>query len=72
MEKFQVCNSVSVIRKERGYTQLKLAKLADFSQQYIINIERGVLIPSIAKAIKLAEVLGVCHGELFFKCEIKD
>ena len=69
MEKFQVCNSVSVIRKERGYTQLKLAKLADFSQQYI---ERGVLIPSIAKAIKLAEVLGVCHGELFFKCEIKD
>lgn len=68
LEEFQICNSVSTIRKKRGYTQMELAEITKFSQQYISNVENGKIIPSISKAIVLAQALGVCYGELFFKC----
>lgn len=68
MEELEICNNVSAFRKEKGYTQVVLSEITKLSQQYISNVERGVIIPSIPKAIRIAEALGVNYGDLFFKC----
>ena len=56
------------MRKAKGYTQIELSNLTNLSQQYIGNVERGVIVPSISKAIILGDVLGECYGNIFYKC----
>ena len=46
-----------------GYTQEKLAELADTSSQYISNIERAVSIPSTEVVMKLAIALDTTPDE---------
>jgi len=46
-------------RKAKGYTQAKLAVLADLSQDYMSEIERGKASPSLKKIIALADALRV-------------
>lgn len=50
-------------RKRLGYTQEKLAELADTSSQYISNIERAVSIPSTEVVMKLAIALDTTPDE---------
>lgn len=50
-------------RKRLGYTQEKLAELADTSSQYVSNIERAVSIPSTEVVMKLAIALNTTPDE---------
>lgn len=69
LQEIKICNNVALFRKKNGYTQMELSKLTSLSQQYISRVENGVIVPSISKAIILAEALGKCHCEVFYKCE---
>ena len=68
MEEIKICNSLASLRKAKGYTQIELSNLTNLSQQYISNVERGVIVPSISKAIILADALGECYCNVFYKC----
>lgn len=68
LKNIDICNSLAELRKKNGYTQMDLSRLTDLSQQYISNVERGVVIPSLPKAIRLAEALEVCYCEVFYAC----
>ena len=53
------------IRKNRGWSQEKLAQEAGISYNTLIKIERnGIENPKIETVIKLAEALGVSLDEL--------
>ncbi|MBL0058519.1 MAG: helix-turn-helix transcriptional regulator [Elusimicrobia bacterium] len=53
------------LRKERGWTQQKLAEKAGMSYVIITKIEQGVSKePTILSMIKLANALGVSLDEL--------
>ena len=69
MEDIKICNKLAALRNVKGYTQVELSKLTNLSQQYISNVERGVIVPSISKAIILADALGECYCNIFYKCE---
>jgi len=46
-------------RKERGFSQEKLAEKANLSTVFISRIERGVESPSVDNLQKIAKALGV-------------
>lgn len=48
-----------IIREVRGLSQREFAELAGTSQSYVSELERGVLVPSVAVASRLGDVLGV-------------
>ena len=53
------------IRKQKGWSQEKLAVESEISYNTIIKIERGgIKNPKIETVIKLAEALGVAIDEL--------
>ena len=68
MKDMCICNKVASLRKANGYTQIDLSRLTNLSQQYISRVERGLIVPSLPKAIKIAEALGECYCNVFFKC----
>ena len=68
MEDIKICNNLATLRNAKGYTQVELSKLTNLSQQYISNVERGVIVPSISKAIILEDALGECYCNIFYKC----
>lgn len=51
--------AVRTARKERGFSQEKLAEKADLSTVFISRIERGVESPSVDNLQKIAKALGV-------------
>lgn len=53
------------IRRKAGVSQFQLAYLTGLSQSAISYIERGVYIPTVDSAYKIASVLGVRIDELF-------
>lgn len=55
-----------MLRKQRGITQAQLAELVNLSTNFIGYIERGVQSPSISTLEKIAEILRVDIGMLFF------
>ena len=46
------------IRKERGWTQRKLAQRAGLSTAYVAIVEMGDNVPSLTTVLELMEVLG--------------
>ena len=54
-------------RADRGFSQDKLAELADLDRTYLSGIERGVRNPGIKTVLKLCKALGVRPDEL---CEV--
>ena len=53
------------IRKQKGWSQEKLAVESEISYNTIIKIERGGIVnPKIETVIKLAKALGVSIDEL--------
>jgi putative transcriptional regulator len=65
MEKNQVYNSVSVIRKKFGLSQEELAQRVGVSRQTIISLEKGNYTPSVFLALKITACFGVGVDELF-------
>ena len=61
LEDIKICNNLATLRNAKGYTQVELSKLTNLSQQYISNVERCVIVPSISKAI----ILGECYCNIF-------
>lgn len=55
---------LAFIRKQRGYSQAKLAKACGWKQATISHYESGERSPNIQKLKKIAEVLGVSIGDL--------
>lgn len=53
-----------ILRRNRGLSQLQLAKMCGVTQQFIQRIEKGKVTPSIKSAMKIAEALGVTVDEL--------
>ncbi len=53
-------------RKEKKWTQAKLAKKANISRAYYANIEVGRKVPSLAIAKKIADVLDTSVDDIFF------
>ena len=53
------------IRKEKGYSQEKLADIAGLDRTYIGGIERGERNPSLKNIEKIAKALRVQVVELF-------
>lgn len=56
-------NAVAAIRKERGWSQQKIADELGVSRQTIISIEKGHFDPSLRLAFQLAAL---------FRCTIED
>jgi transcriptional regulator with XRE-family HTH domain len=58
-------DSLRRLRKDRGFTQQKLAQQADLSLVVVTNIEQGITKdPAMSSLIKLAETLKVSLDEL--------
>ena len=55
---------IAKIRKQRGFTQEKLAEMAKVDYSYLNLIESGKKNPSIKKLAKIARALGVSLKEL--------
>ena len=51
-------------RADRGFSQDKLAELAELDRTYLSGIERGVRNPGIKAVLKLCRALGVGVDEL--------
>ncbi len=56
-------NNLKEMREKKGFTQEKLAELAEVSRQTIISIESGKYVPSLELALKFGKI---------FKCKIED
>lgn len=58
-------DNVAKYRKERGYTQSKLAEMSCISRTYLADIERGRNNPSVETLIDIAKSLNVPISLLF-------
>lgn len=68
MTDISVCSNLLSLRKKKGYTHMNLSEMTNLSQQYISNVERGIVVPSLRRAIILADALGECCGKVFYIC----
>ncbi len=59
-----VGRNVRGVRSERGMTQEELAERSGFSQQYILDLERGRRNPTILSLHELAQALEVTPIDL--------
>src|SRR5690349_15378279 len=53
------------LRELKGTTLEQLADRTGLTKSYLSKVERGISVPSIAAALKLADAFGVGVGELF-------
>ena len=51
-------------RLDRGFSQDKLAELADLDRTYLSGIERGIRNPGIKVVLRLRDALGLTLDEL--------
>lgn len=54
-------------RKEKGLTQIDLAKLMNVNQTAVSQWERGIVMPRMKKCIKLARILECSVDEIFIQ-----
>lgn len=52
------------LRKEKGFTQERFAKISGFTQQYVSDLERGRRNPTVVTLFHLASALGVTPVDL--------
>ncbi len=52
------------LRRERGYSQEKLAELADIHENHVRRIERGEANPSFLVLIRIARAVGISVSDL--------
>lgn len=56
-------------REHAGWSQERLAEVADLNRSYLGEIERGGVSPSLATVEKLAAALGLKTSQLIGRCE---
>lgn len=66
MRQHSVGAKIAELREKRHLTQAQLAEELHFTHQTISNWERGVSMPDLETAAKLAEFFGVSADELLF------
>ncbi len=59
-------NRISYIRKERGYTQEKLAELADISIQFLSDIENNKKNMTVTTLKKIADSLNITTDYIIY------
>lgn len=59
-------NRVREIRKNKGYSQNKLAKKAKITRPYLSDIERNISQPGIIVALNIAKALEEQVEKIFF------
>jgi transcriptional regulator with XRE-family HTH domain len=57
------------LRKERGWTQDRLARRANLNPSYLSILERGGNTPSLTIILELAEVLGASAADMVRELE---
>jgi XRE family transcriptional regulator, regulator of sulfur utilization len=60
---------VRELREARGWSQERLAGMADLNRSYMGEVERATVMPSLATAAKLAQALDVPLSQLISRCE---
>jgi len=63
---YKVENSIKVWRAKLNTTQQELAQMALVSRKTISTLERGVYMPSVGLALKLAEIFKTSVEEVFY------
>lgn len=63
---------LKVLRLQRSLTLEALATAAGLTRSYVSKVERGVSVPSIGAALKLAKALGITVDELFGEASASD
>lgn len=56
---------IKALRKQKGWSQERLAERASISTQYLSNIERGKENPTLDLLLRLAESLKVSPADIF-------
>jgi transcriptional regulator with XRE-family HTH domain len=60
-----LAENIKTLRKKKGLTQERLARLADISNNTLIKIEQGIAKePTITTIIKIASALGISIDKL--------
>ncbi|MEM7057981.1 MAG: helix-turn-helix transcriptional regulator [Pseudomonadota bacterium] len=59
-------NRLREVRTARGLTQAELAELASVSRKTVNTVERGVFVPSVVLALKLARLLEQSVDDIFW------
>ncbi|WP_436516352.1 helix-turn-helix domain-containing protein [Ekhidna sp. To15] len=57
------------LRTAKGYSQEKLANLADVDRSYISRVERKLIVPTISHLIKICQPLGITASEFLKRVE---
>jgi len=57
--------SLALLRKERGFSRTRLAWELRTSEVQIWRWEKGLSLPNLPSALKLAKVLGISVQELY-------
>ncbi|MEW6624388.1 MAG: helix-turn-helix transcriptional regulator [Bacillota bacterium] len=60
-----VAKHLQKLRKDKGYSVYKLAKLSDISSTYLHEIERGEKQPTVEKIIQICNGLGITLSDFF-------
>lgn len=65
MIKKRVGQKIASLRKEKGFTQEKLAEASSYSVEFISFVERGIHAPSIEGCERIACAFNISLSELF-------
>lgn len=63
---------IAFLRKQRRMTLDQLAKASSLTKSYISKVERGLSVPSISTAMKIAESLELSVGQLLGETQYDD
>jgi transcriptional regulator with XRE-family HTH domain len=67
-----LADRVGIMRKQRSLTLEQLAKAAGLTKSYLSKVERGLSVPSISTAMKIAESLELSVGKLLGETQYND
>ncbi len=70
MDMMHIGKEIRALRKDKKITMVELAKLTDFSQSYLSQIERGKVNPSVSALQKISHAFGIPMA-YFFENKIK-
>jgi transcriptional regulator with XRE-family HTH domain len=67
-----IAGNVVRARARAGFTQEKLAEMAELDLRFLQRVERGRTNMSVAVVVALADALGVLPGSLFKKATLPE